>query len=61
MLSEYQPWTLERIQYLGLMLGRYLLWLVLIHVALHFFYFSAIRYHLDIMQSLDLWTLCGVG
>jgi hypothetical protein len=61
MYKDYQPWTGAKILKLILLIFRYLFWYVFVEIALHFFYFSAIRYEPKVVERLDLWTLCGLG
>ena len=58
---DYQAWNIKRFGYFVLQILRYASWFVIGHLILHFFYQSSIRYHMDILRSLGLWTLAGVG
>ena len=59
--KDYQPWTIPRLKNFVLQVLRYSFWLLVGNVMLHFFYQSSIRYEMDILKSLGLWTLAGVG
>ena len=51
----------DRLISLALVLGRYLFWMMVNHLVLHAFYFSALQYNLDILQEVDLWSICGIA
>ena len=59
--KDYQPWTMKRLIHFFLQILRYSFWFLIAHVMLHFFYQSSIRHDMEVLQSLGLWTLAGVG
>ena len=59
--QEYRPWTLTRLKDFLLQILRYTSWFLIGHVSLHFFYQSSLTYRMDILRSLGLWTLAGIG
>ena len=42
-------------------LFRYSFWFLINNLVLHLFYFSALQYSFNILEKVDLWTLCGIG
>ena len=59
--SEYKPWTFRRWICFLIQVVRYSFWLLIGHLMLHFFHHSLIRFDMDILKSLDFWSLTGVG
>ena len=59
--KDYQEWNMKRVKNFLMQVVRYTFWLLIGHLMLHFFYQSSIRYDMDILKSLGLWTLAGVG
>ena len=57
----YQEWTMKRLGQFLVQVVRYSFWLLIGHLLLHVFYQSSIRHEMDILRSLGLWTLAGVG
>ena len=59
--SDYKPWTFTRMVNFLIQIFRYTFWLLIGHIMLHFFHHSLIRFDMDILKSLDFWSLTGVG
>eukprot|EP00096_Caligus_rogercresseyi_P011085 TRINITY_DN4261_c0_g1_i2.p1 TRINITY_DN4261_c0_g1~~TRINITY_DN4261_c0_g1_i2.p1 ORF type:complete len:521 (-),score=57.10 TRINITY_DN4261_c0_g1_i2:452-2014(-) len=59
--GPYVAWNPERIRDFIFQILRYSFWLFVAHVAMHFFYFSAIQFEPGIMEALDLWSIAGLG
>ena len=60
-MTEFIPWSQDRAHFIIGPLIRYLFWLFVCNLLLHFFYFNALQYDHNIMDRVDLWTLCGIG
>ena len=59
--SDYKPWTMRRCANFLKQIVRFSFWLLIGHVMLHFFHHSLISFDMDILKSLDFWSLTGVG
>ena len=59
--SDYKPWTMRRCANFLKQIVRFSFWLLIGHLMLHFFHHSLIRFDMDILKSLDFWSLTGVG
>ena len=59
--KEYEKWSLNRMINFAMQVFRFSFWLLFGHAIIHFFYFSSIAYNMDILTSLDVWTLASVG
>ena len=40
---------------------RYLFWMVFYEVSLHFIYYSAVIFDVQLVSRLSYWELCGLG
>ncbi|XP_046651167.1 protein-cysteine N-palmitoyltransferase Rasp-like isoform X2 [Daphnia pulicaria] len=43
------------------LIARYLFWWFFHQFALHYFYHSALQYHIGIVRHLDIWSAAGLG
>ena len=59
--KQYEKWSLNRMINFSMQVLRFSVWLLSGHLIIHFFYFSSFTYNMDILTSLDVWTLAGVG
>ena len=59
--KQYETWSLNRMIRFAMQVFRFSFWLLFGHLIIHFFYFSSFTYNMDILTSLDVWTLAGVG
>lgn len=56
-----KPWSSERAYWLLMRVLKYVFWIFVFEVALHYFYTTAIQYYPTLLYSLDAWTLSGFG
>ncbi|KAL6437124.1 hypothetical protein ACFW04_005012 [Cataglyphis niger] len=59
--QPHQYWNCQKLQIFVLNLIRYMFWLYLTELLLHFIYVNAIQYHPQIVQNLNPWALYGLG
>lgn len=63
--STYNTKTMEnfyaRIKRLGKNISRCFFWFIFVNIALHFIYVNATAFQIELLQGLDLCTLCGYG
>ncbi|XP_032785752.2 protein-cysteine N-palmitoyltransferase HHAT isoform X1 [Daphnia magna] len=43
------------------LIARYLFWWFIHQLALHYFYHSALQYHIGIVRQFDVWSAAGLG
>ncbi|KAL0110442.1 hypothetical protein PUN28_013809 [Cardiocondyla obscurior] len=59
--QQHQYWNCQRFITFTLQLVRYMFWLYLTELILHFIYINAMQYHLQVVQNLNSWALYGLG
>ena len=59
--AKYTPWNTRRIMSFAFLLARFSFWWVVAELILHFFYMSVMRYDLQLIKSVDLFTFAGIG
>ena len=52
---------MRRVFHFLFLLARFSFWWGVAELILHFFYMSTMRYDLQLIKSVDLWTFCGIG
>ena len=58
--APLKPWTKEKLKEIFIYLLRILFWAIVIEIILHYFYFSALMQHENLMRTIPLWALAGV-
>ena len=59
--AKYTPWSMRRILSFALLLARFSFWWMVAELILHFFYMSVMRYDLQLIKTVDLFTFAGIG
>ncbi|XP_071579109.1 protein-cysteine N-palmitoyltransferase Rasp isoform X6 [Temnothorax nylanderi] len=57
----HEYWNYQRLLTFILNLVRYMFWLYVTELLLHFIYINAIQYHSQVVQNLNSWALYGLG
>ncbi|XP_071637799.1 protein-cysteine N-palmitoyltransferase Rasp isoform X14 [Temnothorax longispinosus] len=59
--QPHEYWNYQRLLTFILNLVRYMFWLYVTELLLHFIYTNAIQYHSQVVQNLNSWALYGLG
>ncbi|XP_075222524.1 protein-cysteine N-palmitoyltransferase Rasp [Lycorma delicatula] len=59
--QPFKRWTVKRLFSALLNILRYIMWIVLLDLFLHFFYIHALEYNLVKVKMLGVWHLNGLG
>ncbi|XP_067205937.1 protein-cysteine N-palmitoyltransferase HHAT isoform X2 [Linepithema humile] len=59
--KSHQYWNYQKLQTFTINLIRYMFWLYLTELLLHFIYVNAVQYHPQVVRNLNPWALYGFG